>query len=116
MAQERDAFNQRLMRNLQEIADLVQQIHSEEFKEALKRMREALQKLDRRELDRSLPQWRQENQELLKNLERTAALLREIREEERLSALTQRADELKALQEQLNRERDERAADRKSVV
>jgi len=103
-AAERDAFNQQVTRKLQEIADLVKQVQSQEFREALRRMREALEKLDRRELDRSVPEMRMQNQELLQNLERTAELLRQIREEERLNALAQRAAELKAQQDALNRE------------
>jgi hypothetical protein len=103
-ANERQAFNQEVGRKLQEIADLVRQIQSQDFRDALQRMREALAKLDQRSLERELPQWRMQNQEMLKNLERTAALLRAIREEERLNALAQRAEEQKANQDQLNRE------------
>ncbi len=103
MAAERQAFDQQLTRKLEEIAALVQQIQSKEFKEALQKMREALEKLDRQEMERTLPQLRQQNQELLKNLERTAELLKQMRQEEKLASLAQRTEEMKAIQDQLNR-------------
>ena len=102
MATERQAFDQQLTRKLEEIASLVQQIQSKEFKDALQRMREALERMDRREMERTLPQLRQENQELLNNLQRTADLLKQIRQEEKLAALAQRAAEQKAAQDLLN--------------
>src|SRR6266850_7054464 len=102
MASEREAFDQQLTRKLEEIAALVRQIESKDFKDALKAMRDALEKMDRRELERNLPQWRQQNQELLKNLERTAELLKQLRQEEKLSSLAQRAAEQKAAQDLLN--------------
>jgi hypothetical protein len=102
MASERQAFDQQLTRKLEEIAALVRQIESKDFKDALKKMREALEKMDRREMERSIPQWRQQNQELMKNLERTAELLKQLRQEEKLASLAQRAEEQKAAQDLLN--------------
>ncbi len=103
MAAERQAFDQQLTRKLEEIAALVEQIQSKDFKDALKKMKEALEKLDRHEMERQLPELRQQNQELLKNLERTAELLKQLRQEEKLASLAERAEELKAMQDLLNR-------------
>jgi hypothetical protein len=103
MAAERQAFDQQLTRKLEEIAALVEQIQSKEFKDALKKMREALERLDRHEMERQLPALKQQNQELLQNLERTAELLKQLRAEEKLASLAQRAEELKAAQDLLNR-------------
>ena len=116
MASERQAFDQQLTRKLEEIAALVRQIESKEFKDALKTMREALEKMDRRELERNLPQWRQQNQELLKNLERTAELLKQLRQEEKLASLAQRAQEQKAAQDLLNRGLEDSKQDDRSLA
>jgi len=115
MASERQAFDQQLTRKLEEIAALVQQIQSKEFKDALKKMREALEKLDRREAERNLPQWRQQNQELLRNLERTAELLKQLRQEEKLASLAERAEEMKAVQDLLNHGLENPKPDDKSL-
>jgi len=103
-AAERNAFDEQLMQKLHQMSELMQQIQSSEFKEAMRKMQEALEKMDRSALERNIPEWRIENQELLKNLERTIELLKKLREEERLQALAQRARELKAQQDALNRE------------
>ena len=103
-ANERHAFDEQLTRRMEELNALVRQVQSKEFREALQRMQEAMEKADRRALENELPDWREQNQKMLANLERTIELIKKLREEEKLQALAQRADELKALQDQLNRE------------
>jgi hypothetical protein len=105
-AAEREAFDQELTRKIQEMSELMQQIQSRELREAVRRMQEALENLDRHSMERSLPQWRREQNEMIKNLERTIELLKQIRQEERLQALARRAEELKAQQDALNREHE----------
>jgi hypothetical protein len=113
-AAEREAFNQQMTAKLKEMAELLQQIQSPEFREALKRMREALEQLDRRPVEQQLPQWRDQNREMLENLERTLALLKLLRQEEKIEALAQRAKELQAKQETLNREHEAETANPES--
>jgi hypothetical protein len=108
-AAERQAFDEQLMDKLRELNDLLSQVQSEELKEAMQRMQEALERLDRESLERELPRLRQENQEMLTNLQRTIDLLKKLREEENLQSLAQRAEELKAQQDALNREHEARA-------
>jgi hypothetical protein len=103
-ASERRAFDEQLTRKLEELNQLVRQVQSSEFKEALKRMQEAMEKMDRRALENELPEWREENKRMLANLERTIDLIKKLREEEKLQSLAQRAEELKAMQDALNRE------------
>ncbi len=103
-ATERRAFDEQLTRKMEELNTLVRQVQSKEFREALKRMQDAMEKLDRKALENELPEWRKENQKLLANLERTIELIKKLREEEKLHSLAQRADELKAMQDALNRE------------
>ena len=105
-AAEREAFNQQIAAKLKEMSDLLQQIQSPEFREALKKMRDALERLDQRPLEQSLPQWREQNKDMLENLERTLALLKLLRQEEKLESLANRAQELSRQQETLNREHE----------
>jgi len=102
-AAERRAFDEQLTQKLKELNELVQGVQSKEFREALKRMQEAMENMDRRTLESELPKWREENQKMLANLERTLDLIRKLREEEKLQSLAQRAEELKAQQDALNR-------------
>jgi hypothetical protein len=105
-AAERNMFDQDLMQKLKQMTDLMQQIQSPEFKEAVRKMQQALEKMDRQAMERNVPQLRAENQELIKNLERTLELLKKLREEERVQALAQKAKELKAQQDALNQEHE----------
>jgi hypothetical protein len=113
-ANERRAFSEELARRMHELQSLVNQIQSPEFREALKRIQQALENLDRAALEQNLPEWRRQNQEMLQNLERSIALLKEMREEEKLEALARRAEELKRQQDELNREHADSSAARSS--
>ncbi len=101
-AAERDAYREELQTKLREMSELMRQIESPEFKESLKKLQEAIERSDRREAEQRLPQMRQENREMLKNLERTLELLKQLREEERMESLGRRAEELKKQQDALN--------------
>ena len=111
-AAERKAFDQELLRKMREMADLLQQIQSPELRKAMEKMQQALQNLDKRALEQNLAQMREQNQELLENLQRSIELLKRLREEEKLASLAQRAEELKRQQDQLNQEHDQ-AGERK---
>lgn len=111
-AAEREAFQEQLQRKLKEMTELLQQIQSQEFRDALKRMQEALQKMDRREMEESLPQMREQNRDMLEQLDRSMELLKQLREEERMEALSRRAEDLRQRQDELNREHAEQSHDK----
>ena len=108
-AAERQAFREELQQKLKEMSELLQKIQSQEFKDALKRMQDALKQMDKREMEQTLPQLTQENKDLLKNLERSLALLKQLRQDEKMDALSQRADELKQQQDAMNQQHQQAA-------
>jgi hypothetical protein len=89
---------------MQELAQLMKQIESPEFKEALRKMQEALERLDRRAMEQQLPEWREQNREMLANLQRTIELLKNLRQEEQLEALAKRAEDMAKRQDAMNQE------------
>lgn len=103
-AAERQAFQEQLQRKLREMSELMQEIRSTELKQSLERMREALERMDRRAMEEQLPRLQQENRDMMRQLERSLELLKQLREEERLEALARRADEMKDRQDEMNRE------------
>ena len=113
-AAERHAFDEQLTRKLRELAEVMDQIQSREFKETMRRLQEALENMQRRPPDPVLHDWRRQNEQLLKNLERTLELLKQLRQEERLQSLAQRADELKAQQDARNQRLEEQKGDAKA--
>ncbi|MEO5617650.1 MAG: hypothetical protein ABIS67_07745 [Candidatus Eisenbacteria bacterium] len=103
-AVERDAFREELQRKLQEMAELMRQIESPEFRETMRKMQEALERMDRRAMEQHLPELREQNKEMLANLERTIELLKNLRQEEQLEALAKRAEDLAKRQDALNQQ------------
>ncbi len=110
-ATERRAFDEQLTRKLRELAQVMDQIQSQEFREAMRRLQEALENTQRRPPEPGLQDWRLQNEQLLKNLERTLELLKRLRQEERLQALARRAEELKAQQDGHNQAIEQKAAE-----
>jgi len=110
-ATERRAFDEQLTRKLRELAQVMDQIQSREFKEAMRRLQEALENTQPRPPEPGLQDWRRQNEQLLKNLERTLELLKRLRQEERLQALAQRATELKAQQDGRNPGLEQKASE-----
>ena len=108
-AAERQAYREELQQKLKEMSELLQKIQSQEFKDALKRMQDALKQMDQREMEQALPKLSEENKDLLKNLERSLALLKQLRQDEKMDALAQRADELKQQQDALNQQHEQAA-------
>jgi len=108
-AAERQAFRQDLQQKLQQMSELMRQIQSQELRDAVKRMQQALQNMDRSQMEQTLPQLREQNHDLLQNLDRSLALLKQLRDEERMDALAHRAEELKSQQDALNQEHDAHA-------
>jgi hypothetical protein len=105
-AEERQAFSDELSRKLRELNQLMNQVQSPEFRQALERMKQALEQMDRQTLEQSLPDWRQHNQETLQNLERSIDLMKRLREEEKLDSFARRADELERAQQALNQQHE----------
>jgi hypothetical protein len=110
-ATERRAFDEQLTRKLRELAQVMDQIQSQDFKEAMRRLQEALENTQSRPPEPGLQDWRRQNEQMLKNLERTLELLKQLRQEERLQALAQRATELKAQQDSRNQGLEQKAGE-----
>ena len=110
LAVERRAFDERLVTKLRELAEVMSQIESPEFRDALRRLQESLESLAPRPAEAGLRDWQRQSQEMLRNVERTLELLKQLRQEERLQALARRAAELKTAQDARNQELAERPA------
>ena len=108
LAVERRAFDERLVTKLRELAEIMSQIESPEFRDALRRLQESLESLAPRPAEAGLRDWQRRSQEMLRNVERTLELLKQLRQEERLQALARRTAELKTAQDARNQELAER--------
>lgn len=97
-------FSMEMIDKVQEIQDLARQIQGEEFRQLLQRMHQALQEVDRQELQKAMEQMKITQEEISKTLDRTLQMLRQLLAEERIDRILQMMAELQARQEEINRQ------------
>ncbi len=95
-------FSMELIEKVREIQELVSQIQSEEFQRHLQRMREALERMDRRDLEQAMEQMKISQEEISQALDRTLGMLRQLMAEEKLDRLLQKMEELVTRQDMVN--------------
>ncbi|MCK4413631.1 MAG: hypothetical protein KAY32_08810 [Candidatus Eisenbacteria sp.] len=103
-------FSMEVLEKVRQIQELVQQVHSEDFRQAVERMQQALQDLDQRELQRAMEQMKVTQQEVSQALDRTLQMLRRLLAEEQLDRILQQLDELTTRQAAINEQLAQQAA------
>jgi len=91
-----------MLAKMMEVRQLLEEIATPELKEALRRLQEALERMRPTELRRALEKFQTSQEELLQNLERTLALLKQLQAEQKLDALIQLAERLLGEQNDIN--------------
>jgi hypothetical protein len=91
-----------MLSKMMEVRQLLEEVATPELKEALRRLQEALERMSPAELQRALEKFQMNQEELLQNLERTLALLKQLQVEQKLDALIQLAEKLLAEQNDIN--------------
>lgn len=79
---------------LEEVHRLMEEVLDEELRELMESLRQALEGVEPVELDESLASAQQRDEEILRNLERTAAILERLRQEQALEQAIAMAEEL----------------------
>ncbi|MCK4306184.1 MAG: hypothetical protein KAY24_18230 [Candidatus Eisenbacteria sp.] len=97
-------FSMEMIDKVREIQQLAEQIRGEEFRQHIERMRQALERMDRRELQRAMEQMKITQEEISKALDRTLQMLRQLMAEEKIDRIIQKLKELQARQEEINRQ------------
>lgn len=82
------------LQKLNQIQELLSEIESPRLKEAMEELRDALQRVDSKAVEEALKAFRGEQEGFQKSLERTIALLRQLRAEQTLEALAQTLEAL----------------------
>jgi len=101
-AEENQLNTLEMLSKMMEVRQLLEEIATPELKEALRRLQEALERMKPAELRRALEKFQMNQEELLQNLERTLALLKQLQAEQKLDALTQLAEKLLNEQNDIN--------------
>ncbi|MFA3783542.1 DUF4175 family protein [Melioribacteraceae bacterium 4301-Me] len=90
----RNLLSEETLKKYMELQNLLEQLSSDEFKEAMKKLQEALQNLMRDQVQQSLENFKIDEEYFRKSIERTVNLLKRIQIEQKIDELIKRTDEL----------------------
>jgi len=91
-----------LLEKLSEIQKLFEEVASPEMREARLKLLEALKQMDKNMLDQALKDYQMSQEEMMKRLDRTIALLKKMQIEQKIDAMTEMARELAEKQSSVN--------------
>jgi hypothetical protein len=112
--EEQQLVNSEIAEKMEEIRELMQNIQDESLREYMKRLQEAMKQISPEEIQRAMEKMELSQEEFLKRLERTKALLEQLAREQKLDALVERAAEILERQEDLTDRTQELEADEQS--
>ncbi len=95
-------ISEEIAEKMREVQNLMEEVATPELKEAMEKIREALQEMDPEELRKALEDFQMSSEELLENLERSLALLKQLAIEQKLDLLTELAEKILEDQRELN--------------
>jgi hypothetical protein len=101
LAQSR-ALNAELVQKLTELHQLLNQLQDQSILRAMQRVQEALKKMSPQDLERAMENMKLTQEDVVRNLERTIELLKQIKMEEKLEAAAERAADMARRQLALN--------------
>ena len=102
--EENRLVNQELAQKMQELTELWEKVATPEMKEQMKKLAEALSKLDPELLQRALDELNLTQEQILKNLERSIELLKRMALEQKMDALLKQAQKVLEEQKNINQE------------
>ena len=85
---------QSITEKMQEVQKLLQDIATPELKEAMQKIQQMMEKVDPEKLKQALENFQVSQDQILKQLERTVALLKKIKAEQNLDTMIRRMDDL----------------------
>jgi hypothetical protein len=114
-AQEQTLMSPELLQKMQELSELMQAIKNEKLKESFQKLNEALEKMDKEAVDRALEEFKLDQQEMVKSIDKTIELLKEIRKEEMMEDAVRKAEEMAKEQEDLANKMEKEGEDQKAA-
>lgn len=104
-------MSREIMEKLAEIQKLFEEVATPEMKKAQEKLLEALQNMDRNELQQAMKDFELSQDEMLQRLERQLALLKKMQIEQKMEAMLRKAEDLLKRQDKLNADTDSSSAD-----
>src|SRR3989454_7315397 len=96
------ALNAELVQKLNELHQLLNQLHDQSILRTTQRVQDALKKMSAQQLERAMQNMKLTQEDVVRNLEKTIELLRQLKMEEKLEAVAERAADMARRQLALN--------------
>lgn len=100
-----------ILQKMIEAQQLFNEVATDEMKEAMRQLQEAMKNLDPSEVQRALAQMDLSQEELIQRLDRTLAYLKQLQAEQKVDAFVRRLEEMLAQQEAINEQTDKTPAE-----
>ncbi|MCB2231062.1 hypothetical protein KQH82_10140 [bacterium] len=104
-------MSREIMEKLAELQKLFEEVATPEMREAQKKLMEALQNMDRDQLQQAMKDFEMSQEEMLQRLERQLALLKKMQIEQKMEAMLRKAEDLLKRQDKMNADTDSASAD-----
>ncbi len=101
---ENNLLSPETLQKYMELQKLLQEVNTPELRQLQKQLEQALQKLSPEDIKNALQNFKFDEQQFRKNLERTIKLLKRLQAEQKTDALLKRAEELHRKQEELQQQ------------
>ncbi len=111
-AQQKKLQSAELIQKMIEAQQLFNEVATDEMKEAMRKLQEAMKQLDPKEVQDALAKMDLSQEEMLKRLERTLAYLKKLQAEQKVDAFIKRVEQMLAQQDALNKEAGETPKDK----
>ncbi len=98
---ENNALSPETMQKYMELQKLMKQVESPELRKAMEQMQKAMQQMTPEQLQQAMKNYQFNEEQFKKNIERTINLLKRLQAEQKVDALTKRAEDLSQKQEDL---------------
>jgi hypothetical protein len=105
--EENKLVSMELVQKLMELKKLFEEVATPEMKQAMQKLQQALENMDQEQLRKALENMKISQEEMLKKLERTLALLKKLQAEQKLDALIKRTEELANQQKEINQQTEQ---------
>ncbi len=99
-------MSREIIEKMQQIQKLFEEVATPEMKEAQKKLMEALKNMDPDQMEKAMKDFQMSQDELLKRLERTLALLKRMQLQQKMEAMVRKAEQLLEKQNQMNDKTD----------
>ncbi len=104
MLQENKALSPETMQKYMEMQKLLKSIDSKELRQAMEQMQKAMQQMSPEQLQQAMKNFKFNEEDFKKQIERTMQLLKRIQTEQKVDEMAKRAEELQKQQEQLQKQ------------